>query len=261
MELNKFKKMKRTITNLLLITLLVISNSCSVYHLQSVSTKNLTNNQDLVSSDNQIITLYTPFKDSIDKEMQKVIAISETELVKGKPESYLTNFISDLLLEEGKRISAEKKWNFIPDVSYQNYGGLRVPLPKGEITIGNIYELMPFENEIVFLNLTGIQMTVFLDQIAAKGGDSVSGVKFGIKGGKAVHVLINGAPPDPEKTYWLVTNDYVAEGGDEQSVLTQRLQFEGSGEKIRDVIIKNLEKKMAGGIRISPVLDGRIYNE
>lgn len=261
MKLNKFKKIIRTITSLLLITSLIILNSCAFYQIQSAGTENLSNSQNLIGFDNQIVALYKPYKDSIEKEMNKVIAISDRELVKGKPESFLTNMIADLLLEEGKRIATEKNWNFNPDLSYQNYGGLRIPLPKGEITTGNIYELMPFENEVVFLNLSGNQLSELFDHLAARGGDSVAGVKFGIKEGKAVNILIGEKPLDPGKTYWLVTNDYVADGGDGLTVLGQRLNYKSGGETIRDVIIKHLEKKSEGGARISPSLDGRIYIE
>ncbi len=257
----KFKKRGLSITNALLIMLLVIAASCASYHLQNVSTKNLDNSAELTGFDNKIIQLYAPYRDSIEKNMQKVISVTVTELEKGKPESLLTNFFADFYIEEGSRICTDKKLDFKPDIGYQNYGGIRVPLPMGDITVGKIFELMPFENELVFVKLTGEQLILFLNQIAAKGGDSVSGVRFGIRDGKASNILIGGLPVDLNKTYWLATNDYVAEGGDELSVFAKRLDYVAPGFRIRDLLISYLENKMKAGIRIAPVLDGRIYNE
>lgn len=257
----KFKKSGLSITNSLLIMLLVLAASCTAYHLQNYSAANLENNATLTGFDNKVVYLYTPYHDSIEKKMEKVISVTATELEKGKPESRLTNFFADFYIEEGNRICAEKKLNFRPDVGYQNYGGIRISLPKGNITVGKIFELMPFENEMVFVKLTGVQLKTFLDQIAAKGGDSVSGVKFGIREGKAANILIGGVPLDTGKDYWLATNDYVAEGGDDLSVFKKRIDYVATGSRIRDLLISYLENKMNSGITISPVPDGRIYNE
>ena len=261
MNLNKFKKSGLSITNSLLIIFWVLATSCTAYHLQNFSAGNHENNAGLAGFDSRVVSMYTPYHDSIEKKMQKVISITATELEKGKPESRLTNFFADFYMEEGSRICTEKRLDFRPDVGYQNYGGIRISLPKGNITVGKIFELMPFENEMVFVKLNGDQLKTFLDQIAAKGGDSVSGVKFGIRDGKATNVLIAGVPLDTGKTYWLATNDYVAEGGDDLSVLKKRIDYVATGSRIRDLLISYLENKMKSGITLSPVTDGRIYHE
>ena len=151
--------------------------------------------------------------------------------------------------------------NVVPSVSYFNYGGIRTSLPKGEITVGNIFELMPFENEMVFLKLKGDQMQAFLNYIAAKGGESVGGARFMISNGKAKNALINRESLKPEKDYWLVTNDYVANGGDGLEVLTECLEFVKSGIKIRDAIISYLEGKQDKNEIVNGNLDGRISHE
>ncbi len=193
--------------------------------------------------------------------MSKVISVSETEMVKDKPESSLTNFLADLLLAEGKEETKKSGLDFQPDISYFNYGGIRTSLPEGELTVGKIYELMPFENEMVFLKLSGSQLQEFLNAVAEKGGDSVGGVRFLISDKKAVQVKINGEPLNPETGYWLVTNDYVAGGGDGLEILTHRKELVKSGEKIRDVIISFMEKKQQNGEKITAKPDGRIKYE
>jgi 2',3'-cyclic-nucleotide 2'-phosphodiesterase (5'-nucleotidase family) len=193
--------------------------------------------------------------------MQRVISISEVELIKQKPESGLTNLLSDLLLKEGQNAALKSNLKIVPVVSFFNYGGIRTSLPKGEITVGKIFELMPFENEMVFIQLTGEQLQQFYDIVAQKGGDSVGGVRFVISNGKAKNVIIYGENLMPEKKYWMVTNDYTANGGDGLQILAQHSELIGSGKKIRDVIISNLEERQKEGKALVENLDGRITNE
>ena len=169
--------------------------------------------------------------------------------------------MADLLLKEGQKFAKENKLQINPEVSFFNYGGIRTSLPKREITVGNIFELMPFENEMVFIQLTGAQLQQFYDIVAQFGGESVGGVRFVISNSKAKNVVINGEVLNPEKKYWLVTNDYSANGGDDLAVFTQRIELLESGKKIRDIIISNFEERQKNNEVISEILDGRIKNE
>jgi 2',3'-cyclic-nucleotide 2'-phosphodiesterase (5'-nucleotidase family) len=212
-------------------------------------------------SDSQLISLYLPYKNLLEKDMSRIIAVSAEEMVKDKPESNLTNFLADLLLAEGNKIATELGENIHPSISYYNYGGIRTFLPAGEITVGKIFELMPFENELVFLELSGTQVQEFLNIIAEKGGDSVGGVRFKISENEAKNVEVGQKPLNEKQNYWLVTNDYVAAGGDGLEIFTRRKNFVAGNIKIRDVIIAHLEKKHEKGQVISAKPDGRISHE
>jgi 2',3'-cyclic-nucleotide 2'-phosphodiesterase (5'-nucleotidase family) len=193
--------------------------------------------------------------------MGRVISFSEKEMVKGKPESGLTNLLADLLLEEGQKEAVRMNLHIEPVVSFFNYGGIRTWLPKGDITVGKIFELMPFENEMVFIQLTGEQLQQFYDIVAENGGSSVGGVRFIISNGKAKNIMIDGEMLDSASKYWMVTNDYAANGGDDLVVFTQRLELITSGKKIRDIIISNFEERKINGVNLTENLDGRITNE
>jgi 2',3'-cyclic-nucleotide 2'-phosphodiesterase (5'-nucleotidase family) len=211
--------------------------------------------------DSQLVQLYLPYRKILEKDMNRVISNSEVELVKQKPESGLTNLLADLLLDEGRKFAEDNNLQINPDVSFFNYGGIRTSLPKGEITVGKIFELMPFENEMVYIQLTGSQLQEFYDIVAENRGESVGGVRLVISGGKAKNVFINKEKLDSVKKYWLVTNDYSANGGDGLEVFTQRLEWIGTDKKIRDVIISNFEERQKNGENITEKLDGRITNE
>ncbi len=254
--------MQRSITYPLLITWFLLLGSCKTYYVHSnIENRNLIVSDSLIPADSQLIKMYMPYKLELEKDMNRIISVTAEEMIKNKPESNLTNFLADLLLEEGKRISADLNRHFEPDISFYNYGGIRTFLPKGEITVGKVFELMPFENELVFLKLTGKQVQEFLNQIAEKGGDSVGGIRFIISQNRAQNVEVGGELLREENDYWLATNDYVAAGGDGLEVLTQRSELIASDLKIRDVIIAHLEKKHENGEPIFVKPDGRITNE
>jgi 2',3'-cyclic-nucleotide 2'-phosphodiesterase (5'-nucleotidase family) len=254
--------MQRSITYSLLITWFLLLGSCKTYYVHTnLENRNLIVSDSLIPLDSQLITIYTPYKLELEKDMNRVISVTAEEMVKNKPESNLTNFLADLLLKEAKLILAGMNRDFEPDISFFNYGGIRTFLPEGEITVGKIFELMPFENELVFLKLSGKQVQEFLNHIADKGGDSVGGVRFSISDNRAKDVEVGDEPLRHEKDYWLATNDYVAAGGDGLEVLTQRSDFLTSDKKIRDLIIAHLEKKHEKGETIFVKPDGRIINE
>ena len=254
--------MRLSFSYLLLITWFVVAISCKTNFVPtSSSTQNISVSNHQTCTDSQLVQIYLPYKNILEKDMNRVISVSGKEMVKKRPESYLTNFLADLLLEEAKIEAETSQLKINPVISYYNYGGIRSFLPQGELTVGKIFELMPFENEMVFLQLTGNQIQEFLNQIAKKGGDSLGGARFIISNEKAKSININEIRLDLNEKYWLVTNDYVAEGGDGLEVFTHRLEIIKSGKKIRDVIINHLEQKQKSGEILTAKLDGRISYE
>ncbi len=254
--------MRLSFSHPLLITCFLLVVSCqTTYVPTSSNSQNIPVSNTGQEVDSQVVQLYLPFKEDLEKDMKRVISISGKEMIKKRPESYLTNFLADLLLEEAKAEAKSGNLGITPAISFFNYGGIRTFIPKGEITVGKVFELMPFENEMVYLQLTGLQVQEFLNRIAEKGGDSVGGVRFVIANNKAKNIYVGGVRLNLKGSYWLATNDYVAEGGDGMTVFTQREAMIKSGKKIRDLIIHNLEEKHEKGETLSAELDGRISYE
>lgn len=254
--------MQRSFSYTLLITWFLFSISCRTnFVVQDHQAQNISISEAINPVDSQIIRIYQPYKNILDKDMNRVISNSEIEMIKEKPESELTNFLADLLMQEGIKEAETEGNSFAPQISYFNYGGIRTSIPRGDVTVGKIFELMPFENEMVFVQLGGTQVQQFLNSIAEKGGDSVGGIRFTIFNNEAKNVIISGEKLDLNKKYWIVTNDYIANGGDGMDVFNHKLQMINSGKKIRDVIISFLEEKQKEGIALNAKLDGRIVNE
>ncbi len=223
--------------------------------------QNIANDKNVTISDPGIERIISPIRQDIDKQMNRVIAFSVEPMIKDKPESNLTNFVADLMLKEARDFAKQKHIELGALVSYTNYGGLRSALPQGEITVGKIFELMPFENELVLVKIKGSNLLQFANVVAEKGGDGVGGIRIGIKEGKASAVKVDGTPVDPEKSYWVVTSDYIANGGDAMDMFLSPQQMVKTGLKIRDVIIRNLEKQYKQGEKLMAKKDGRIYYE
>src|SRR5690606_12284314 len=115
---------------------------------------------------------------------------------------------------------------------------LRNPLPQGDITVGHIFELMPFENTISVLTLSGVQVQRMADQIAADGGEPVSGIRFRINNGKATDILVNYEPLNPDSTYLVATNNYMADRGGSIEALWNPIHRVDLDVLIRDAMIE-----------------------
>jgi len=236
--------------------------SCSTYlTVTQVNTKNTPVELQNANIDSVTESIVKPYRDSIEQDMSKLVGFTATALVKGKPESKLTNLISDIILKYASDYCVEKKLNISPDVAYVNYGGLRASLPQGKITVGHIFELMPFENEIVMVKVSGESILKMAERIAGRGGEGVSGLKLGIRNEKVGTLTVGGKSVDPAASYWVVTNDYIAGGGDQMSMFITPIDKIETKAKIRDILIRSLNEmyKKNGAIDIKE--DGRIYNE
>ncbi len=193
-------------------------------------------------SDKDLDKMIAPYKDQLDSKMNLVIASNPREMKKNRPSSALGNWFSDALLEEAIKIYRQDI-----DMAMQNYGGLRIPaLGKGDVTVRNIYELMPFDNKLVLLELDGVTMKKLLDRIAEKGGWPVSHtLSMKIKNKKAVDIKIKGEDFDMSKTYTVALADYIANGGDKCFFLADGKRTD-KDIMIRDIIIDHLKAKAKG---------------
>jgi 2',3'-cyclic-nucleotide 2'-phosphodiesterase (5'-nucleotidase family) len=196
----------------------------------------------------------------MDSEMNKVLAYSDQVMIKGNPEGLLNNFVSDLILKKSNEYYKAADGKKV-DMCLLNTGGLRQSLPKGAITLGKVYELMPFENYLVIVTLSGVKTKQMFDYIAKVGGMPLSGFAMGMKDTLAVNVTMNGKPFDISKNYTIVTSDYLANGGDKMKFFNDPIKREALGVKVRDAIIIYIKEENEKGNTLKAKLDKRIYYE
>lgn len=204
-----------------------------------------------IADDQAMSELIGPYVRDMARTMNRVLTVSEGPFERGKPEGALGNLSADIV-----RYRATAEMRKRVDVSVMNNGGLRVPLPEGEITVGHIYELMPFENYIAVLRFSGEQITQIANELAAVNGEAVSGIRFRIVDGRARDILIDSLSVDPERHYWLATNNWMADGGGDAPTLWEPLERRNIDILIREAIIEYLRTRET----ITPHIDQRIRN-
>lgn len=210
---------------------------------------------DNMSDDNTISEMILPYKDEMDSQMNLVLGTLPEDLKKERPNSNMGNWFCDALL-----VMAEKYHGSEVDFAIQNYGGLRIPfLGKGNITKANVYELMPFDNQLIVLELNGNQLKDLLDNIASDRGWPISkGLSFKIADGEAEDILVHGENVITDKIYKVALPDYVANGGGGINFLKSIPQF-NTGVFIRDVIIEYLEDQKAQSKSLTVDSSKRIF--
>lgn len=139
-----------------------------------------------------------------------------------------------------------------------NLGGLRTPILKGDIRIGDIFRLMPFENELVILWLKGSDIKELLNIFASEGGQAVAGIQMDIKNKEAVNCTIQGKEIDDNKLYTVATNDYLAGGNDRMLPLLKAEKRLNTDLKLRNILLESVIRSTKEGKNIESKLDGRI---
>jgi 2',3'-cyclic-nucleotide 2'-phosphodiesterase (5'-nucleotidase family) len=194
-----------------------------------------------------------PYKDSLDKQMNVMLAVSDTILTKTSGESDLGNLMCDLVLKKSRDYC-----NCKVDFTFLNTGGIRLPnLPKGNIALGQMIELMPFDNRVAIMKVNGKTVDTLFNYMASKGGWPVSGARYKIKDKKAFAVEINGAPLDVNKSYVMAVSDYLAQGGDNCDML-KSIPFTDTKKILRDALIEGLKEMNARGEHVKSIIDGRV---
>ena len=188
--------------------------------------------------DSNIIKIISPYKNQLDIEMNEVLCYTKNDLTKGNPESTLGNFICDLSIEKTKGEA---------DICVFNNGGLRDIIAKGNITVRDIYQVMPFENELVILDLNKNEFYDLLKYITRRGGEPIGGLNI-IKENDTILSSFNN-----DSVVRVLTTDYLANGGDKMKFFNNKDQKK-VGIKLRDAIIEFC--KQADTINI--LLDKRI---
>jgi len=188
----------------------------------------------------------------MDAQMQVVIGHADTTLYKAQPESTLGNFLADAQLKMAKKNDK----NVVAAVA--NYGGIRVPyISAGEITLGKIYEMMPFDNMLTITDIPGDVMKRFCDHIAGAKGWPVSGIRFRIAGKEARDIYIDGKQLDEHTTYRIAVNDYMANGGDNCDFLVP-LKKETTNIFIRDALIDYVKELEQQHKPLHPKIENRL---
>lgn len=217
----------------------------------------LTNN---LGEDPAVVKVIDEYRANLDKKMQEVVgktAVSldgERSTVRMK-ESNLGNAIADSLREMTGA-----------DIALQNGGGIRASVDSGDITLEEIYSVLPFDNTVVMVEASGqtiwdtLEHSVSWYPSAAGGFLQVSGLSYTFDaskepGSRLVEITIDGKPIDKTKKYKVVSNDFLTGGGDKFTMLKEETKLLSKTKSyLRDAFHEYLQKQKT----IEPRLEGRI---
>lgn len=189
-----------------------------------------------------------------------VIGHSERTLNSFVPESPLSNFLTTLLLERGPQYVDDPIFAQC-DMSLLNFGGIRSQIPAGDVRVADIYDVSPFENTLVFLQIKGSELRKALMRFTDKKNEPMAGVVMTYRNGKPVKILVGKEPLDDNRLYTMVTLDFIAKGGDG---IISGVQFENAvfvNMIFRDFLIEEIKEMTNAGKSIDGRLEGRVIIE
>ena len=193
-----------------------ISCKSNRYHIQSIKGKQININQEMVS-DTQISDYITPYRTHIEEELNTILTYNPTDLVKDVPElnAPLCNLMADAAYQQAQPVFFHRTGKNI-DFALFNWGGVRSDLPKGNVTTRSVFNLMPFENRLVIVEITGekiYEMAHYLIQMK-KSHPLSKQIELHFTQDTIVSLKINGKAVEKDQHYFVCTSDYLANGGD-----------------------------------------------
>ncbi len=242
-------------TNFIFLLALLIGCQPS-YVVQNQDPQNNIQVGDQYQADSAINAIISPYKAKLAESMNLIIGKAAITLDNspGSGESLLGNFVADLMLER-----AESKFGSNLDMAIINaHGGLRTSINKGDIEVKDIYELMPFENSMVVLELDGNLVAQFFERCAKTKRNNIAGARFLIKDNKAFEIKINHKVFDKSATYTLAISDYLANGGGGFHFLKDAKVIADLDYKVRDMIIDQIKLLTSKSQEITASWDQRI---
>lgn len=211
--------------------------------------------------DKEVLEVIEKADKQVGRQFSKVIGTAMSDITReqrAKPygDSALGNWAADAIREFAHT-----------DFAFTNNGGLRIDLKKGPITLGDIYQLMPFDNTIIILKMKGSQIKTILEEAVQDNGKGiqVSGLtfKYDMKKPSMNRVydmkMSNGTPIEMDKIYTVATNNFMATGGDGFKGFTDpsvAKTYTDTYKLLRDVFIEKIQKQK----ELKPSLERRIFS-
>ena len=214
--------------------------------------KNISIAQDL-PEDQKFNAIIAPYKQELEGKMNTKLSHTSVDLNKSGDNSNLGNLLADYTFEGAAEWA---KNNGIPsvDAALINVGGIRSSIGKGDILTKHIYEIMPFENEVIIVKMKGSDLTgLFQYYLKTQKNNPISHLYIETDNGMNVKELVNGKIVEPNKDYYIATSDYLALGGDNMTFFAKGKMIP-TGIKLRDLFLE----KFRANPEIVPPTDIRL---
>ena len=250
--------MRIKIQHFVIFLTLAFFSSCKkeANHLTELKIKEIEISDNLPENDS-ITAFIAPFKKHINTTLDEPLAYSPKTLSKsdGELNTAIGNLMADIVMEMSNPVfnsRTEKNIDFV----LLNHGGIRSVISEGKVTARTAYEVMPFENKVVVVEITANKVNEMLTYLAERQRAHPISNNLQIvlnKDNTLNKALINGEAIDKNKTYYVATSDYLSNMGDNMTFFKDPISITETDYLIRNEMIDYFKKVDT----IAPVIDNR----
>ena len=166
------------------------------------------------------------------------------------------------LVADALRAKASDYFGIPVEFALTNYGGIRIPMPEGAVTLDDIESMFPFKNYMCLAKVRGSELTRLLEQLAKTPAfQPVSGCRVKVKAHELVEAEVDGEPIDPKRLYNVATIDFLLSGGDGIAVGARATDVKLTPVLMKDVMLEFIRGKEEAGEIIDYQKDGRVVME
>ena len=226
-------------------------------HLTELTGKQIAIDSSFTSVDS-IQDFIQPYHDRVESILDSTLAYAPYVISKsdGKFNTTAGNLMADIVLSETNPIFKKRTGHDI-DMVLLNHGGIRSIISKGNVTSRTAYEVMPFENSVVVVELKGESLMKMVDYlIKSKRAHPIAGAQIILNNDNTVNTFtVGGKPLDKNKSYYIATSDYLVTGGDNMGFFKDAISKTETDYKIRNAMIDFFSKVDT----LAPKVDLRYY--
>ena len=185
--------------------------------------------EDHLVSDSSIQSFIAPYTEEMDQQMNQKIAESKNDFIASRPGSNLMNWIADAVF-----VNQTKTVRLIePTFCLLNTGGIRSSIGKGDVKLKDLFKVMPFDNTVVWVKLPFRSLDEIASYLVDSGGEPISNATM--RNGK---LILKGTDQRKANTFWVITSDYLFNGGDHMDFFQESIEVIKTQKRIRDVLIE-----------------------
>jgi len=216
---------------------------------------------DSAYSENVSIEGYvSPYRTRINTILDSTLAYAPNPITKtdGELNTSAGNLMADIVFAEANPIFKSRTGKEI-DFVLLNHGGIRSIISAGKVSARNAFEVMPFENSIVVVEVKGADVQEIISFLINSGrAHPIAGLQIVIdKNKKLRYAKIKGKPLNEEGTYYVATSDYLVSGGDHMGFFKNNTSITDTDYLIRNAMIDYFKKVDT----VAPKVDNRFYRE
>ena len=190
-------------------------------------------------------------KARLDKKMDEVIGHCDLTMNVASPKSPLSDLLTGLLWKDGPAAIKQEAC----DLSILNFGGIRTNLQAGDVTVGDIFKISPFDNYLVVITIRGSELKTVVNRFrldALKA--ATAGMEISYKNNVPDKIMIQGKELQDDAMYRLITLNFIAEGGDNILSGAKYENVDYSMLIFRDFLIDEVKKISKSGKSLSAAL-------